>query len=189
MESKATYNFRSTAFTKENALTLYADKLLVKNLSTEAERSIEWSQVKEVVLAFANSKNTPDVYLCTLKFQMGTDLVIKSVHYKGLADFEKREEDYALFVRALHEVLAKERHIHFKKGISKGLYILMGLLSIFGIGMYIAISIVMLFSTIIVGILCLIFTPFLGMKLYAYMKKNQPGTYDPKALPDYLLPS
>lgn len=187
MSHLPSYAFRASLFVKEKKYTANHTNLVIEEAETGKVEEIPLKRIQNVQLAFANSKNAPDTYFCTLQLDSKRKIQIKSLHFRGIADFEQRTYEYNAFVEGLHKQLANIPGVAFKRGIDDGLYRLMWAISIFAGLMMIGMTLFMIFSTIILGIVMLVATPFVLMRLRDYLRKNKPGVYDPKQLPQDLM--
>jgi len=149
----------------------------------------KYTDIAQVSTSFASSKNNA-FYQCELKMRNGSLLLLKSQHYRGLADFEDRNKTYSEFVIGLHKLLALANpEVVYKKGvrfmsyvISMLIFAITGILfPIFSIGALIT-------GNLLYGIIGFIGSIFLILKMVKYAKKNKPGTYDPDDIPRGLLP-
>jgi hypothetical protein len=181
------YTYRLNALEKETTLTLDGDVMRVEREGRLEQFPLR--DVTEVRLSYNPSRADRQRYDCRVTIRGGGRLTIRSTTYKGIGDFGNQGEAYGEFVRALHERLATIDGIGFKKGDSAFRYY--GSLGCFGS------SILMLFLVLLMT--GLLFIPWIAVAkllvlifflpwLYKYAKLNRPGTYDPRVIPDEILP-
>lgn len=183
------YAFRKSAFEKEKTYALIKEGIEVTD--HEGSKTLwKYLDIVQVKTSYGASKNN-SFYQCVLKMANGTSLLLKSQHYRGIADFEDRNETYSAFVQGLHKLLALANpHVEYKKGIgligyiaSMIIFIVAGLfLPIFSIGALIA-------GSLFYGIVGILASLFLILKMVTYSKKNKPGKYAPDNIPAKLLPT
>ena len=178
------YQFRKSALENEKKYSLIGDGLLIEDLKTGSQTTLNFSSVKQVHLKYLAKRSMPDAYLCFIKERSGKEWTLSSQHYAGIADFENRDATFSPFVRAMHKQLANHQ-LEYKKGLNAFIYwlsmvffILLGLVAV-GIG--VAAIVPYGWFTILVAVL-------LFFRLRKHFKKNKPGTYDPVNIPEELLP-
>jgi hypothetical protein len=183
--NKTIHNFRINLFKKEQEFTLTENSIIVRS-KTNSE-SIILNTIKKVNLQhIPGFRGTPEQYLCIIqgnqnkKIRFGSSSIIKA------ATFEDRRNSYLKFVNELHSKL-ENKNIIYEKG--SGIYFPFFVF-------YIIASIFFLFMSIygftsnklnvgIVMLLALIGFGFVGKRMLKSLKK---GTYNPKEIPDDLLP-
>ena len=183
------YAFRKSALEKEKTYALTKEGIEVTD--HEGNKTMHhYSDVSKVNTSYAASKNN-SFYQCELKMASGPSLQLKSQHYRGLADFEDRNEAYREFVTALHKLLAAANpNVAYKKGISVAVYIAsMAIFIIAGILFPIIAIFALIAGSTIYGIIGIIGSLFLIIRMVTYSKKNKPGNYEPDNIPPNLLPA
>jgi hypothetical protein len=148
----------------------------------------QYSQIKSVRLYFDPSRFATNKYQCDITLKNGAKILIKSVHYRGPADFEDRGASYQSFLEMLHSHLSSVDGIVFLAGNNPGCFsinvfiivltvLLVGIaLFTFGSAMGVGIFIRLI---LLAGLL------YLGIK---YLKRNRPQEYMPEELPIEVLP-
>ncbi len=182
------YTFRKSAFEKEKTYTLTKEGIEVTD-HEGAKYLYEYVNVIEVKTSYAASKNN-SFYQCAVKMANGASLLLKSQHYRGLADFEDRNEAYSVFVTRFHNLLAAANPlVVYKKGIGLVGYIASMLIFVIAGLILPIISIGALFTgSLLYGIVGILASIFLMIKMVRYARKNKPGKYAPNDIPGNLLP-
>ena len=182
------YSFRKSAFEKEKSYELTQDGIKITD-HEGAVSLVKYSDILQVNLSFVSTKHN-SFYQCDLKLNAGNNLLFKSQHFAGIANFEDRGTDYANFITGMHKILnAAGLNIKYKKGISSlGYFASMAVFIIAGI-IFPIVSIGMLIGgQIIFGIVGIFVSIMLFLRMKKYMKKNKPGAYTPDLLPQTLIP-
>ena len=148
------------------------------------------AEVASVALAYEPSRADLARYTCTITGRRGHVVQLQSTSYRGVADFVSQADAYRAFVLALHRaLLPRAGEVRFGTGVSTSRYLLnlgcllvslpllLGVLALFGT----AIGIPAVLHLVLIAVLL----PF----VWKWMRRNRPGTYDPRALPDALLPA
>ena len=183
------YSFRKSAFEKEKSYELTESGIqIIDHDGTQS--TIFYDDIQEVNPSYMATKNN-SFYQCILKLRSGEKVLIKSQHYRGIADFEDRSADYAAFIVGLHKVLtAAGQGIVYKKGIGKVAYFFSMLIFIVASILFPLSAIGMLVTgNLPFGAIALILSIFLIMRMIKYSKKNKPGHYTPDDIPKALLPA
>lgn len=150
-----------------------------------------YQDIREIRLSFAPTRVDRVRYRCMFQLRKGTLVSIYSTHYAGFADFEDRGATYAPLVRGLIErVAAANPACKFHAGKLPGAYwgehiflFLMVVALVYMIGLVGGASL----STLVLVKLGIVVTYVPVMILYT--RKNWPRSFDPRAIPDGLLPS
>ena len=183
------YAFRKSAFEKEKTYVLTKDGIEVSD--PDGPKTVyKYADIEQVNTSFAASKNN-SFYQCRLKLTNGLSLSLKSQHYRGIADFEDRDEAYSTFVTRLHKLLAVSNpHVVYKKGIGMIGYIAsMLVFTIAGLLLPIGSIAALITGSILYGVIGVIASILLILRMVKYTRKNKPGKYSPDNIPKTLLPS
>ncbi|MFY0650532.1 MAG: hypothetical protein JXQ96_00795 [Cyclobacteriaceae bacterium] len=182
------YSFRKSAFDKDKTYELTQTSISITDHEGRTTDT-PYSDIETVNLQFVSTKNN-SFYQCELKLKNGSKILLKSQHYKGIANFEDRKEEYSLYISGLHKILnASKLDIKYKKGISPVAYFLSMAIFILTGFLFPIIAIVMLIGgQLLFGLAGLFVGIMLILKMLKYAKKNKPGTYSPDDLPESLLP-
>lgn len=183
------YTLRKWALEKEKTYGLTKEGIEVAD--HEGNKTLyPYSDMVLVHTSYTASKNNA-FYQCKLKMGDKSSILLKSQHYRGLADFEDRNEEYSAFIQGLHKLLALANpDVTYKKGIGIVGYIASVIIFIItGVLFLPLISISALFTgNMLYGIVGIIASIFLIIKMVKYTKKNKPGKYTPDSIPTNLLP-
>lgn len=182
-----TYAFRSSALDKGETTFQLSDAAL-EIVRPESSSVIAFSEIKKVRLYHDPTRFAMNKYQCDLTLQNGATIVLKSVHYRGIADFEDRGTAYSAFIRELHERLKNFPGITFHSGNQPGCFagnmvILIGTIILVAAALF-----YMGAPTTLGGIFKLMVVGVLAMFSVRYMKKNKPAHYSPDQIPDRVLP-
>lgn len=183
------YSYRKSAFEKEKSYEL--TQTGIKVVDHEGNESLTaYSDIIEVNPSFVSTKNN-SFYQCKVKMSTGPELLFKSQHYKGLANFENRNEDYSEFIKGLHKILnANNFNMKFKKGVSPIAYILSMVVFIIAGLLFPIMSIFLLIGgQVVYGGIGVLASALLIYRMLNYTKRNKPGTYLANAVPGSLLPT
>jgi hypothetical protein len=182
------YSYRKSAFDKEKSYELTQSGIKVVDHKGN-ESLTAYSDITEINPSFVSTKNN-SFYQCKIKVSSGPELLFKSQHYKGLANFENRNEDYTAFIKGLHKIVnATNLNIKFKKGIGTIAYILsMVIFVITGLLFPITSVFLLIGGQIVYGGIGALVSVLLIFRMINFSKKNKPGSYSADALPDNLLP-
>lgn len=185
MKSKTTHNFRINLFKKEQEFTLTDTSIIVKS-KTNSE-SILLNTIKKVNLQHVPGfRGAPEQYLCTVKYNHNKKIRFGNQSIIKAATFEDRRESYVKFVNELHSKL-ENKNISYEKG--SGIYF--PFLTFYIIALT-AFSILSFYgftnNKMQVGIVMLL--AFLGFAFIGrdFLKALKKGTYNPKEIPEDLLP-
>ncbi len=148
------------------------------------------AEVASVALAYAPSRADLARYTCTVTGRRGHVVQLQSTSYRGIADFASQADAYRAFVLALHHaLLPRAGEVRFGTGVSASRYLLnlgcllvmlpllLGVLALFGTAIGI--------PAVLHLVLIVVLLPF----VWKWMRRNRPGTYDPRAIPLALLPA
>jgi len=186
MNNITTHNFRINLFKKEQQFTLTDTSIVVKS-ETKSESTL-FNAIKKVNLQqVPGFRGTPEQYLCTIvnhqnkKIRFGSSSIIKA------ATFEDRSNSYKNFVKELHKKLENKKII-YEKGSS--IYAIFLVFYIIAMLFFIAMSIYGFTNNKIqvgvVMLLAIIGFGFVGKRMLKSLKK---GNYNPKEIPNELLPN
>lgn len=147
-------------------------------------------EVSQVRLRYFPTRVQTNRYECIVTWQNGRELKLSNEEYRGVLSFHDRSTEYRRFVRALSAAVAAENP---KARFVTGRGWLPLVLEWGFLGLMIALLATVLwlverieFHTFVVIkiVLVLCFIPV----LVQYAKKNRPRTYDPRAVPEMILP-
>ena len=172
-----TYNNRISALTKEKTYQL-------TDIGLGDEGGMwKFDDINRVELKFTPTKHYGGIYQCIVHSHFGK-AIISNRKYLSPANFSYQNEEFNGFIRALHEKLANVEGIEFRRGLSKSSFYtqLVAMLII----MPLVISVMLAFGQLIIAGLMLL---IVLIRLVPFFKKNKPGNYDPRNIPDRLLPS
>jgi len=133
--------------------------------------------------------NVIETYQCKLSINGQKPVVISNNHFVSFAKFLPQNKEYTTFIKKLHQKLATNKNIVFQKGTDMGAFL--GITVLFTIlSLVLLVIAIVLFinqkhliaSALLIGEFLLIFA---GLKLY---KSYQPKVYNPKKIPEELLP-
>ena len=155
----------------------------------ETVLSFPLESVTEVRLRFYSSQHRPDYYTATV-FYRGGSIGLISSSYSRLGEFENRGEQYAAFIRTLHdELIPFAQTIRFCGGISMQLYLLYaGIIfaSIVFLG-WLLFFLPAEYVSDLVWVKISILAMLLWMSV-RFMRRNRPLRYLPADIPSSLLP-
>lgn len=186
MNSKTTHNFRINLFKKEQEFTLTDTSIIVK--SKTDSKSILLNTIKKINLQhIPGFRGAPEQYLCTIKYNQNKKIRFGNQSIVKAATFEDRSDSYVKFVDELHQKL-ENKNITYQKG--SGIY-----LPFFAF--YIIASIFFLFMSVYgfvnnkmqVGIVMLLALVGFGLVGKRMLKSLKKGNYNPKEIPEDLLPN
>lgn len=191
MDSAPRYTHRRHVFEAEKTIAIEGDTLTLRE--NGKEKRLKLAEVSKLRLAFEPSRAQSDLYVCRI-FKKGWSVpwtVLNSQSFRGFLDFEDRAPAYRTFVRALNDaVLANNPNAEFLAGAS--------------MAGYVANAAALAVATILFAIVIFItqgegWSDVTWNKLWLtigmiplgviWFMRNRPRTYDPRALPDDLLPS
>lgn len=184
-----TYAFRASALEKgETTYHLRDTGLEVVPPDSASGYVIPYEHIQKVRLYYDPSRFATNKYHCDLHLIIGSQITLKSVHYRGLANFEDRGEVYSAFVRSLHQRLASIPLIQYHSGNKSGCFagnVAIMIVAIVGV----LVALLMLGGpTHAVGFLHLIVFVVLIFWSVQYIRRNKPRTYTPTSIPSDVLP-
>ena len=182
------YSVRHDILSRERTFRLDGGVLSVHE-GSDMVVSLPLERVTAVRLKYYASQHRPEYYTATV-FHRGGSVLIISSSYTRLGEFEDRGEQYAAFIRALHDgLLPYAQTIRFLGGISMQLYLLyigIMLLSIVFLG-WILFFFPAEYVTDLVWVKIALVLMLLWMSV-RFMRKNKPIRYLPADIPSSLLP-
>lgn len=146
--------------------------------------------VAQVRLRFFPTRVQPNRYECIVTWTNGREVKLSNEEYRGVLNFHDRSAEYCRFVRALSAAVAAENP---RAGFVTGRTWLPMILEWSFLGAMLALLVVVLllvgqieFHTFVVAKIALVacFVPV----LVQYARKNRPRSYDPRAVPEMILP-
>lgn len=194
MKILAQYDYRGNAFQRTKALTLTPDALVVRR-GAGREQSLPFSKIAKIDLLMRASPAYGTAYVCRLwrKGALMPIYVLASKSYRGFNDFEPKDGAYSNFVTKLHAAIAKANPACRFEVTVPEIAILSALLHSGHIAL-IVLPIVFLAALFVggdveasVAITIAAALALVGLGLWR-MKKFGPWPYDPKIIPDGILP-
>ncbi|TDQ16637.1 hypothetical protein DFQ04_2759 [Algoriphagus boseongensis] len=185
--SETTYSFRNSALEKEETVYRLTDRGLELVYPTYTH-PIAFSEIKEIRLYHDPTRFAMTKYQCDITLHYGTVFTLKSVHYRGFADFEDRGAAYAAFIRTLHDRLKTFPGIVYHSGNRPGCFA--GNLAIL-IGTVLLVGSVLFFlgaPGTLGGLFKFLVVVVMVYFSIQYLRKNKPATYSPDHLPEKVLP-
>lgn len=183
------YGTRNDAFSPSVTYSLESDRLLCHEAG-KPPRAFALSDVREVQLDFAPTRFERRRYRCGLCLRNGARIEFFNRTYRGVADFQDTSAEYAAFVRALHEALARQNTgCQFVAGVSASRYVV-NLLALIFAGLAVVAAAVFF---VLVGLVWIVLFKVLVILFFLptglrWLRRNQPRRYDPRAIPAEVLP-
>lgn len=181
------YEFTASAFSGASLFAVTDSGVALVNGGVSTV--LPFADIVGVALAYEPSRADLTRYTCRITGSGGQVILVPSSTYRGFADFESQAGAYRSVVLALHGALLSHAvPVRFGSGVSASRYLLnigcllvslplfLGALSIAGT----AIGIPAVLHLVIIVLLL----PF----VWKWMRRNRPGVYDPRAIPESLLP-
>ncbi len=184
-----TYRLKANAFVPERTYRLTGNALTWQE-SDKPLDGVFYDEISEVRLAFAPTRFDTNRYRAQVIFREGGMAEMFNTTYRGMMDFPEQNVAYVAFILALHECLATHgRDVAYRYGNTTGAYIGNWLLTIF-IGVMLVVIAMMLvaWGVFWLAILKLVVIVAMLPTLLRYMRSAKPGAYDPRAIPDTVLP-
>lgn len=186
-----TYTQRRHAFEGERAYSIENGALVCRE-SGRPVRTLPLGDVSRVRLAFEPTRVQQRLWTCRVWGRRDRThwAVLSSAHYRGIYDFEERDADYGVFVRALNDaVMRANPDATFDAGPGWAIFLFNGFA--------LALALVAFGSMlVIVGFddasewawfRILLLLPFVAL-CWPWFTRNWPRRFDPKAVPAGLLP-
>jgi hypothetical protein len=184
------YRFRANAFVGERTYRLTEDALTWEEEGKPLDGAF-YDEIAEVRMSYAPTRVSTNRFRTQIVFRKGGMAELFNTHYAGFADLPERNAEYAAFLRELHRRLAERgKEVAFRMGSSQAAYIGNLVLTVF-IFAGIAFAFVFLFNFGLMWFaavklaIILFFVP----TLMRFIRRAKPGTYDPRDLPDSVLPA
>lgn len=181
---KHIFSATDTFSLQENELTIVNDK------QQNVRNSIRYKDVRTVNLLYTPGyQRVPDAYQCTLTTTSGKSVKIGSNHLVSFGNIETKYQEYATFIKLLHQKLAKNSSVEFTKGLNNSQFI--AIRSIFGflLLVLIGIGIFGIFKgELKVGVIMLLGSIFFGYFFYKLYRSYSPENYSPDHIPTEMLP-
>jgi hypothetical protein len=172
----------------DEGVAIEGDRLFWSSAGGEDSRPL--GEVRGVHLFVAHIAEYGDFGTCEIRFDAPSLLLVTASSATGFPD-EERNPVYAAFVHDLHRALAARpaKAVRFSAGASegrlRGMQILLVILSLF----FIALPLVLLVwsgdARLLAGAM---FGAIVVAGGYAWMQKNRPRDYDPRRVPEDMLP-
>lgn len=186
MDLPITYSFRASAIEKERTLTLEDSSLVIQQ--GERTESVAYRDIKSIRLFYDPDRFNLNKYICEITDKKGGTTQVKSVHFKSVGNFEDRSEAYKDFLLALHEKLIPLDQVAFLAGNKPGCFagnIVIMVVSITGVGMALWYMGSAVGAHILLRLVIFMVLLFWGLR---YMRKNRPKNYDPRNIPEQIIP-
>jgi hypothetical protein len=184
------YRLRANAFVNPRLYKL-TDNALTWEEEGKKLDGVFYDDIGEIRLAYAPTRLATNRYQAQVIFREGGMAELFNTDYRGFADLAEQNEAYVAFIRELHRrVAAASKTTVFRRGnsslgyvmnillcvfIAAGLAFVLYMLPVFDVGWLVTVKLAII----------LFFLPV----LYRYMQRAKPGSYDPLALPDDVLPA
>lgn len=183
------YATRNNAFVPARTYVVAGDQLLIE-MTGFASNLVPMHEISEVNLAFAPTRPERNRYRCTLRTTK-QKIVFFNRTYRGIYDFPQTNPEYVAFVRALHgALLLHNPSCRFTAGSSVAVYALNIAILIFVFAMLVLLGVFLftigLTAIVVVKVLIILFYIPTALR---WAKKNRPRKYDPRTIPDDLLPA
>lgn len=186
------FSVRRNVLSGTNSFTLQDNELLITNSKQpKNQRVIPYKNIRSVNLIFTPGyKNTPASYQCTLKSDVEKPVKIISNHFVSLGNFDTKYEEYTNFIRLLHEKLANNPEVRFKKGLNITKFNALVFLFAFLLLALIVIGFAGLFmQKFDVAIPMFLGSIFFGYTFYKLYLAYKPKSYNPDKIPSEMLPN
>jgi hypothetical protein len=190
MSEETEYAFRSNAFVNRRRYRLTDDAMVWEEDGKPLD-GVFYDDISEIRLAFAPTRWSTNRFRARIIFREGGMAELFNMDYIGIGNFNALDAQYNAFLRDLHRRLAdRGTATVYRLGNSTGGYIANWLLIIF-IAAMLALIFVFLFTiglgplALVKLVVILFFVPV----LIRYIRRAKPGTYDPRAIPDAVLPA
>ena len=181
------YEFQRSRLDPRMFVELGDDGILVTADDTPP-RVVPYGDIAMVRLSFEPRRFLPERYACTLELRSGETLFFDSIAYTSFVT-AFRPTDYRPFIEALHgRLLGGDYRIRFMAGDSTGRFALQVLFAI-GIGIVGLVSLVVASSKPWWTVMstALIFGGLLWNQI-RLLRRNETRRYDPRAIPQDLMP-
>jgi hypothetical protein len=190
MADPTTYQFRSNAFVKMRRYTLTDDAMTWEEEGKPLD-GVFYDDISEIRLAYAPTRWETNRYRAQIIFRQGGMAELFNVDYRGFADFAQLNDEYVAFLRELHRRLAdKSVPVVLRKGNSAAAYVgNIALAALIAVGLAAIFVVLVTIGLAWLAIVKLMVILFFIPTLIRYMQRAKPGTYDPRAIPDDMLPA
>ncbi|MAK59845.1 MAG: hypothetical protein CMK09_02590 [Ponticaulis sp.] len=151
-------------------------------------RRIPFTQIRSVRLRYEPTRAERRRF--AMRIDAIVELVITSIDYRGIYDFEDQAEDYRNFVTAFHERLnAENSAVNYLSGSKPVSYVMNWILTawillMLAVAAVFLVSIGLIWAVVIKLALIIVFLP----ALFKVLSRNRPSSYDPTDIPERLLP-
>lgn len=173
----ARYAFRRSILEPEKTYSLYPDRLQVE-VDGAPVQSYPLDRVDAVHLKFERTKQR--AYFQCFIHTPGGRVMLRHVHFAGIASFEDRRETYTPFVRALLAALAQRPGVRFKAGsLVNFITAIVGLPVMLVLGV-LAFSMELWPATFLAALMAFI--------CLSMLRRSRPRAVDPRNPPADLLP-
>jgi hypothetical protein len=183
------YRLRAHAFVGRRTYRLTDDALTWEE-ERKALDGVFYDAIAEIRLAYAPTRAATNRYRAQIIFREGGMAELFNLDYRGMLDFPEQNEAYVAFLRELHKrVAAAGKAVRYRQGnsmagyignIALTVFIFAGLVGLFFLLMAIGAT----WLVVVKLALVLYFIPV----LIRYIRRAKPADYDPRAIPDEVLP-
>lgn len=191
MHDPTRYTHTYHALRKARSYRLTDDALTWEDEGEDGVKSLPYSGIKEVRLAYRPSRVQRNRYLAHIVPKSGKRIDISNSSFHGFGNFTEHNEEYAAFLRELHRRLAESgTDAVFHKGSSLLGYI--GNLLLTGwIALMLVLAFFLLMATGIVwvAVIKLAIIAFFIPTLIRFIVRAKPKRYDPREIPGDALPA
>ncbi|MCB1479311.1 MAG: hypothetical protein KDJ62_10670 [Rhodobiaceae bacterium] len=191
MSDPTTYTHTYHFFRKPRSYRLTGSALTWTDEGEAGMKSLPYSQIKEVRLAYRPSRVQRNRYLAHIVPKSGKRIDISNSTFKGFGDFVEHNEEYSAFIRELHRRLVEMRtDATFHKGSSWLGYIGNMILTVWIAAMVVlAFFLLTLTGVLWIAVIKLAIIAFFIPTLIRFMLRSRPQTYDPREIPEGALPA
>jgi hypothetical protein len=184
-----TYTFTENAFAKPRTYRLTEDALTWEQ-EGEPLDGVFYDDIAEVQMAYVPSRLVRNRYRTRIVFRQGGMVNLLNTDFTGFGSFTEKNREYTAFVRELHRRLAeKGKDVVYRKGSGTAAYVANVALTIFIFAM-IAIAFLFLFNlgVVWIAVVKLAILLFFIPTLIRFIRRSRPGSYDPLAPAEDMLP-
>ncbi len=187
MDAEITYQVRHDVLEKPRTLRLTATHLAIES-SDGGTTALPWAEVRQVRLRFFPTRVQTNRFEC-LVIAATCNLKFSNEFYRGIAQFDDRSADYRRFVTALCAQAATNPGVEFLSGRDAwALWLEYGFLAAMALllawVLWITDSPLGWLIWVKLGLI-VVFLP----TLIQYFKRSQPARFDPRAIPETVLPT
>lgn len=187
MKTAMEYAFRSSALEKGETTFRLTETTLEMN-RPGFHSAVPYSEISKVRLYHDPSRFAMNKYQCEITLRTSATLILKSVHYRGIADFEDRGQLYSDFIREFHQRLTDYPDVTYHSGNNPGCFAGNLIITVGSIILLIVVFMYMGAPTTFGSIFKLLVVGVMSIYTIQYLRKNKPATYSPDQIPERILP-